>query len=309
MPARRPGGGARARREAGQGGAGSRQAQYYSIYGITADSRRCIRRPVRAGQIGAQKAGGPRPATVPGAAAPSPQQASGRWHRRPGPASRCPGGTYPGFGPDGPLTGRATPGSRAPGGRCPAPKPREGTLMPAMRPLPRPGGHRRHRHLRSAGRLVSRPPGPLRLAATCRQDAPPGRRPSARSPVGGHQGAAHRQSRRWHDWSSHSVSGCSCRRGARPPQNADSAGHAVVSDLACITRITFSSIHAFVLFEQVAGELDRYVRGCGRRAGRRGWLRGWSCSGPPAGSGPARFSRSWPWSLRRRGRACGRRVR
>jgi len=169
---------------------------------------------------GAQKARGPRPAMVPGAAAPPPQQASGRWHRRAGPASRWPGGTCPGFGPDRPLADRATPGSRAPGGRCPAPKPREGTLMPAMRPLRRPGGHRRQLSRKVRRAPGSRPPGPLRLAATCRQDAPPGRRPPARSPVGGHQGAAHwvtKMGRR----SSHSVSGFSCRRGVRPPPNAD----------------------------------------------------------------------------------------
>ena len=176
------------------------QAQYCSIYGITAGSRRCIRRAVRADRIGAQKAGGPRPAMVPGAAAPPPQQASGRWHRRAGPASRWPGGTCPGFGPGRPS--RRPGHARVPCARRPLPgppKPREGTLTPAMRPLRRPGGHRRHLSRKVRRAPGSRPPGPLRLAATCRQDAPPGRRPPARSPVGGHHGAAHWQSRRWHD--------------------------------------------------------------------------------------------------------------
>ena len=122
MPARRPGGGARARREAGHGQ--RRQpagAQYGSIYALRqAAAGASGGRYAQAGS-GAQKAGGPRSAMVPGAAAPPPQQASGRWHRRAGPASRWPGGTCPGFGRDGPLAGRATPGSRAPGGRCPAP--------------------------------------------------------------------------------------------------------------------------------------------------------------------------------------------
>lgn len=171
--------------------------QYCSTYGITAGSRQCIRRALRAGQIrGAQKAGGPRPAVVPGAAAPPPQQASGRWRRRAGPASRRPGGTCPGFGPDGPLADRTH--ARVPcARRAAAPPPSRGDarFTPAMRPLRRPGGRRR-RLSRNVGRAPGSP-GPLRLAETC-QDAPPGRRPPARSPVGRHQGAAHWQSRRWH---------------------------------------------------------------------------------------------------------------
>ena len=103
---------------------------------------------------GAQKAGRPRPAMVPGAAAPPPQQASGEWHGRAGPASRWPGGTCPGFGPDGPLAGRATPGSRAPGGRCPAPS--RGKARSCLR-CGHSGGRVAiggHCHVRPAGRLV-----------------------------------------------------------------------------------------------------------------------------------------------------------
>ena len=136
---------------------------------------------------GAQKAGRPRPAMVPGAAAPPPQQASGKWHRRAGrPLHHFPLPT------PSPRHARPAPAAAA------RPQAAEGALMPAC-------GHSGgrvaiggHCHVRPAGAwfAVARPAG---LAATCHQDAPPGRRPSARSPVGGHQGAAHWQSRRWPD--------------------------------------------------------------------------------------------------------------
>ena len=180
-----------AQREAGQGGAGGRHLCSIAVpTALRQTAAGASGGPCAQARSEAQKAGRPRPTIVPGAAAPPPQQASGRWHRRAGPASRWPGGTCPGLGPDGPLAGRATPGSRAPGGRCPAPEPREGTLMPAMRPLRRPRAvdpARRPARTRPNSRPHPQtPPGRHRLPGLPRgrrAHAPPFRRPTASRPT------------------------------------------------------------------------------------------------------------------------------